>query len=189
MIPRTASAPRRAQAAYKLMVVSSAGSPAFAARRTAAASAGSSSTSLASPSVVSRRKSAGGLTARNSEPKSPRAMLARIFARASNPQKARTTSGSYCRPAPFVNSATAASWSRASREGGGVGVGAEGAGAGHGVVGVRQANDARGERYLLARESVGVARPVPVLVVMTHSRRPLLPVGHFGPQARAALCV
>src|ERR1043166_1817975 len=49
-----------------------------------------------------------------------RASIARIFARASSPQKALTTSGSYCRPAPFVNSATAVSWSRASRKGRGL---------------------------------------------------------------------
>ena len=66
---------------------------------------------------------------------------------------------------------------------------AEGARAGHRVVGVGDVDDARGERDALAREPLGVARPVVVLVVVTYGRCDLLHLGHGGEQARAALGV
>jgi hypothetical protein len=66
---------------------------------------------------------------------------------------------------------------------------AERARAGHRVVGVGDVDDARGERYLLAREPFGVARPVVVLVVVTHGRGDLFHLRHGGEQTRAALRV
>ena len=177
---RSASAPRRAQATYRLIVGLFGAQSLVGRAQDDGGERRLRSTTLTSSSSGSTRNAAGRTNGRKREPKSPLRDVAADLRQRLKPTERAHDLGVELRPGPFSNARDCLLVVERV---------AEGARAGHRVVGVGDVDDARGERYPLARQPFGVARPVEVLVVMSHRRGDLLHLRHSGQQARAALRV